>query len=149
MKIRCLYDKLVPVELLKPHPQNPAIHSKSQIKKLAKILDYQGWRYPIKVSIQSNLITSGHGRLQAAKLNKWNEVPVNYQNYDTPDQELADLIADNSINEETLIDMSIVNSIVPDLGPDFDVEMLAIKDFEIEPADRMKEEKPKCPTCGK
>lgn len=39
---------MMPVSELRPHPKNPNSHSKDQIKRLAQILSYQGWRYPIK-----------------------------------------------------------------------------------------------------
>lgn len=95
--VRCLYDKLVSTKKLKPHPKNRNSHPKDQIERLAEILKYQGFRYPIKVSNQSGFITSGHGRVEASNLNGWKEVPVNYQDYDNEDQEYADVQADNAI----------------------------------------------------
>ena len=49
-KIKCSYKKLVPVDKLNPHPQNPNKHPEKQIKLLAKIISAQGWRNPITVS---------------------------------------------------------------------------------------------------
>src|ERR1700677_2794868 len=97
MKVRCTYDKLVSISDLRLHPKNPNTHSKDQIQRLAQILDYQGFRYPIKVSRLSGFVTSGHGRIAAAILNDWKEVPVNFQEYESEEQEYADLVADNSI----------------------------------------------------
>ena len=136
MQIRCLYDKLVPISELKPHPKNRNAHPQDQIERLAKILKYQGWRYPIKVSKQSGFITSGHGRLAAAILNRWDSVPVNYQDYENTDQEYADLIADNSVASWAELELAKINLDLADLGPDFDLDMLGIKDFELEPADK-------------
>ena len=70
-KVRCAHDRLVPVSERKPHPKNRNEHSKDQIKRLADIINYQGWRYPVKVSKLSGHVTSGHGRIAAAKLKKW------------------------------------------------------------------------------
>ena len=141
MQVNCLYDKLVPISELTPHPKNRNAHPQDQVERLAKILKYQGWRYPIKVSKQSGLITSGHGRLEAAKFNAareegWFNVPVNYQDYESETQEYADLQADNAIASWAELDLGRINIDLPDLGPDFDIEMLGIKDFVLEPADK-------------
>jgi DNA modification methylase len=141
MEVKCLYDSLVPVSKLTPHPKNRNQHSKEQVERLAKILKYQGWRYPIKISNQTGFITSGHGRLYAAIENGWKEVPVNFQDYESDDQEYADLQADNSIASWAELDLSGINSDIGDLGPDFDIDLLGIKDFVLEPADKLE---PQC-----
>jgi hypothetical protein len=127
MKIKCLYDKLVPVEDLKPNPKNPNKHSKSQIKTIADILDYQGWRLPIKVSRLSGMVTSGHGRIEAAKLNNWKEVPVNYQEYESPEQEYADLVADNTLAALAELDRDMV-MFEAEKMPELDIKLLAMKE---------------------
>ena len=137
MIVHCLYDKLVSVKDLQPHPKNRNKHSTEQVDRLAKILKYQGWRYPIKVSKRSGFITSGHGRLEAALKNKWSEVPVNLQDYESDEQEYADVQSDNAIASWAELDLSGVNSDVGDLGPDFDIDLLGIENFVLEPADKL------------
>lgn len=137
MKIHCLYDKMVQVGLLTPHPKNRNRHPDEQLKRLADILKYQGWRYPIKVSKLSGFITSGHGRLEAARLLGLKEVPVNFQDYESEEQEYADLTADNAIALWAEIDLAGINADLPDLGPDFNIDMLGLKDFILEPADKL------------
>lgn len=61
MKIHCKYDELLAIERIIPHPENPNEHTDDQISRLAEILTYQGWRYPVKISKLSGLVTSGHG----------------------------------------------------------------------------------------
>lgn len=139
MKIRCTYDKLVPLSELKPHPKNRNDHPDDQIARLSQILEYQGWRYPVKVSLLSGYVTSGHGRIEAAKKNGWTEVPVNFQEYESEEQEYADLIADNSIASWSELDLSAINTDIGDLGPDFDIDLLGLKDFLIEPAEKFLE----------
>jgi DNA modification methylase len=141
MKINCLYDELVDVSDLKAHPKNRNKHPEDQIKRLADILKYQGWRYPVKVSKQSNYIISGHGRIEAAKLNEWEKVPVNFQDYDSDEQEYADVQADNAIAAWAELDLAGINSDIGDLGPDFDIDLLGIRDFVLEPADKLE---PQC-----
>ena len=106
MVIHCPHDRLVPLAELKPHPQNRNRHPKEQIERLAKILQYQGWRYPIKVSKLSGFITSGHGRLEAAKHLGLEAVPVSVQDYQDEAQEYADLQADNAIASWSELDLS-------------------------------------------
>lgn len=157
MKVHCPYDKLVDVSKLNLHPKNPNKHSEEQIERLAKILKYQGFRYPIKVSKRSGYVTSGHGRIEAAKLNGWKKVPVSIQPYESEEQEYADLVADNSVASWAELSLSDINLEVPNLGPDFDIEWLGLKDFSIEPMDKEFNEKEvdeniktekECPSCG-
>lgn len=135
-KTRITGIELVPRTNLKQHPKNPNKHSPEQIERLAQIIEYQGWRYPIKVSRLSGFVTSGNGRLQAADLRGWTHVPVSYQEYESAEQEYADLVADNSIAEWSDLDLGSVNSEIGEFGPDFDIDLLGIKGFVIEPADK-------------
>lgn len=140
MKIHCNYDELVDPSSLKPHPKNRNIHPKDQIKRLADILDYQGWRYPIKVSKTTGFVTSGHGRIDAAKLKRWKKVPVNYQEYSSEEQEYADLVSDNSIASWSELDIAGINTDIGGLGTDFDLDLLGIKDFVLEPIEKYDED---------
>lgn len=135
MKIHCLFDQMLPINELEPHPRNRNKHPKDQIERLAKILEYQGWRYPIKISSLSGKITSGHGRLEAAKLLDMKEVPVVMQDYDDEVMEYADVQADNAIAAWAEMDLSGINMDIGDLGP-FDLELLGIKDFKVDRAEK-------------
>lgn len=158
--VRCLFDKMVDVKALKPHPKNRNKHPQDQIERLAKIIEYQGWRQPVKVSKQSGFITSGHGRVLVAKYVGWPTVPVNYQDYDSEEQEYADVQADNAIALWAELDLSGINADIGDLGPDLDVDLLGINGFELNLADKFDEPPQKneakdkdaglktCPNCG-
>lgn len=126
---------MMPVSELKPHPKNPNSHSKEQIKRLAQILSYQGWRYPIKVSKLSGYITSGHGRLEAARFLGLDEVPVSFQDYADTDQEYADIVADNAIASWSELDFSAINLEIEHFSPDFDIDLLGIQNFKLDPAE--------------
>lgn len=136
MQVHCSYDKLVKLSDLKPHPKNRNKHPKDQIDRLAKILDYQGWRYPVKVSKRSGFVTSGHGRIEAAKLKGWKTVPVDFQDYDSETKEIADVNSDNAIALWAELDFSGINEDIGDLGPDFDLDLLGIKNFQVDVADK-------------
>jgi DNA modification methylase len=134
--IHCAYDDLVDIDTLTRHPKNRNKHPKAQIDRLAKIIKYQGIRSPIKISKQSGFITAGHGRLEAFKRLKIKEVPINVQDYESEEQEYADLQSDNAVALWAQLDLSGINADVPDLGPDFDIDLLGIKDFVLEPAEK-------------
>jgi DNA modification methylase len=140
MKVLCKYDELVSVKSLKPHPKNRNKHPKDQIERLAKILDYQGVRAPIIVSKLSGYICKGHGTLLAIQENGWDKAPVVFQEFDAEDQEYSFVQSDNAIANWAELDLSGINIDLQDLGPDFDVDMLGIRDFEIEPADKYQDQ---------
>lgn len=148
MKLHCKYDELADANKLLPHPKNANKHPQEQIERLAKILNYQGWRIPICVSTRSGFITRGHGRLMAAQHNKWAEVPVVFQDYEDEDQEIADVHADNAIASWAELDLGIVNAHIPDFDPQFNLELLGIEDFALDIADKLRKEPQKCPQCG-
>lgn len=141
---------------IKPNPKNRNKHSDAQIERLAEIIKYQGWRHPLIVSKRSNLLVVGHGRLEAAKKLGLKFVPVSTQEFDSEDQERAFGVSDNAIASWAELDLSGINLDIPDFGPDFDINMLGLKDFEIEPADKYGdkeldenlETKNQCPSCG-
>jgi len=130
------FDEMVALADLKPHPKNRNTHTDAQIKRLAKILKYQGVRRPINVSRQSGFITTGHGKRLAMLEAGWTHGPVNYQDYEDSTQEYADVQADNAIAEWAELDLKGINQDLPDFGPELDIEMLGIKDFVLEPAEK-------------
>lgn len=136
MEIRCAYDELVDISTLKPHPKNRNKHSEHQIKRLSEIISYQGIRRPVRVSKLSGYITAGHGLLSALLLLRETKVPVDYQDYENQEQEYADVQADNAIASWAELDLAAINLDIPELGPDFDLNMLGIQNFVLEPADK-------------
>ena len=137
MSIRCQHSELVDIHKLVPHPKNPNNHPKEQVERLAKIIDHQGQRSPIVVSKQSGFMIVGHGRLEAMKSLGWDRVAVDYQDFDSEATEYAHMTADNAIGEWSGLDLSKINLDMIDLGPDLDIELLGLKDFEVEPLDRL------------
>jgi ParB-like chromosome segregation protein Spo0J len=155
MKVHCSHDRLVPIHELKQHPKNRNKHSKEQIERLTKILKYQGWRYPIKVSNRSGFITAGHGRLMAAIQAGETTVPVSFQDYDSDEMEYADVIADNEIARWAVLDLPKLHEDLKSFANKVDPELLGIKNFaldipqsEFNPDDEEDEKKPRlCPHC--
>lgn len=112
----CVYDEILDIGKAVPNPKNPNSHPKAQIELLAKIIKAQGWRQPITISTRSGLIVKGHGRLEAALKLGADQVPVDFQNYATEAEEIADLTADNRLAE--LAEMN--NTMLADILADFD-----------------------------
>jgi 1-aminocyclopropane-1-carboxylate deaminase/D-cysteine desulfhydrase-like pyridoxal-dependent ACC family enzyme len=99
--VHCAHDALVSSDELARlfHPKNPNQHPQSQIELLAKVVKAQGWRNFVTVSLRSGLVIAGHGRVLAALELGGVDVPVNYQNFATEEDELQHLLADNRLAE--------------------------------------------------
>ena len=124
----CAFDEIVPLEALKPNPKNPNKHPRDQVELLARVIEAQGWRQPVKVSTRSGLIVSGHGRYEAALLIGC-PVPVDFQSYPSDEDELADLLADNRIAEMAEMDDAILREVFAELdASDFDTDLSGYTD---------------------
>jgi hypothetical protein len=158
--IRANEIQLVPIKDIKPNPKNANEHGAEQIARLVEIIEYQGFRAPLIISKQTDLLVAGHGRLLAAKKLKMKQVPVIYQDFNSEEMEYAAMVSDNSIASWAQLDLSSINLEVPQLGPDFNIDLLGIKDFTLDMADKFDEPDPKgeakdkdaglkeCPNCG-
>lgn len=133
IEVWCGFDKLVPVEDLKPNPRNPNTHPARQIELLAKNIRYFGWRNPVTVSKRSGLIVAGHGRLAAARHLGLQLVPVDYQDFSSESDEMAVLVADNRLAELASIDLNSLESVVNELKVDgFDTLLTGFEDADLE-----------------
>lgn len=137
--IHCRFDEMVDTRKLRNHPKNPNKHGDDQIERLAKLYKYHGIRHPIIVSSLSGYIVAGHGRKLAALRAGIAQMPIVIQDFATADDEYAFLVSDNAISEWSDLNLSEINTEFINLGPDFDKDMLGIKNFLIEPADRGEE----------
>lgn len=120
----------VSVDSLILHPQNMNSHSDEQIERLCRLIKYQSFRNPIVVQKGTDYVVAGNGRLMAARKMSMEKVPVIYQEFESEAQLYAYMVSDNAIAEWSELDLSQINSDIK--GLDLDVEMLGIKDFEIE-----------------
>lgn len=141
IEIHCKYDELLDVKAVKPDPANRNKHDKGQIDQLAKIIEYQGWRWPLVINKETGLLRAGHGRLAAAKKLKLKTVPVVYQDFKDSDQDYAFMVSDNAIGQQAEIDVAGINLDLENLGPDFDLDWLGINEFTLDPFEKEKEDK--------
>jgi DNA modification methylase len=136
MEIKSKEIQLVDISRLVFNPKNNNKHPPEQIERLAKLIQFQGFRNPVVVSNRTGFVAAGHGRIEAAKKIGMSLVPVMYQDFESEAQEYAYLTSDNAIASWAELDLSAINTEMLDLGPDFDVDMLGIKDFVIEPIEK-------------
>lgn len=114
--IRCVHTSIMNPKDLHPHPLNPNTHPPKQIEMFIAILGFQGWRRPITVSTRSNFVTKGHGALESALAAGYTEVPVDYQDYDNEQQELADIVADNQLQRMSEMNTGKLNALLVNLN---------------------------------
>lgn len=149
---KCSYTDVLPLSDLKPHPKNRNKHPVDQIERLAKLIDYQGQRHPIIISMLSGFIVAGHGRLEAIKLLGWEEAAVDYQDFDDEEQEYTFIQSDNAVALWAELDLAAINVDLGDLGP-FDIELLGFKDFAVDISEKLEpkaEDKSNvCSVCGR
>jgi hypothetical protein len=130
MKIKCTHKELLPVGevLLKQNPNNPNKHTKEQIQRLAKIIDFQGQRSVVIISNRSGKITKGHATLLAIEHLGWEKIAVDFQDYNTEAEEYAHMTSDNEIGRwsELNVDKFLEDIKTLDLG---DIDLLGLKEL--------------------
>src|SRR4051794_37256728 len=98
---------LVAITKLKPSARNARTHSKKQIRQIANSMTAFGWTYPILTDEAENII-AGHGRLEAAKLLRFDEVPVIRLIGLTDAQKRALALADNKLTDNSGFDREML-----------------------------------------
>ena len=124
----------LPTTSLKPHPQNPRVHSDKQVHQIAQSIEAFGFNVPILVDDRQNII-AGHGRLLAARKLGWKTVPVIKLNHLTESQYKAFLIADNRLTENSSWDERLLGEqlkVLSELELDFDLEVTGFEMAEID-----------------
>jgi hypothetical protein len=132
MEIRSKEIILVPIEDIKLDPNNRNKHPPEQIEQLVDIIKYQGFRVPVTISNQTGIVRAGAGRYLAAQKLGMTHIPAIYQDFDSPEQEYAHGVSDNAISLWAQLDLAGINNDLGDLGPDFNIDLLGIKDFSID-----------------
>ncbi len=92
---------------LRPYTENARTHSRHQIRQIAESIRVFGFTNPILID-SKNRVVAGHGRLEAAKLLGWIEVPTICLENLTEEQIRAYVIADNKLAENAGWDKSIL-----------------------------------------
>ena len=90
--------ELVPIDKLVPYANNARTHSEEQVKRVAESIQEFGWTYPILIDKKFNVI-AGHGRIEAAKLIGYKNLPAMFIEGMTDLQKRAYILADNKLAE--------------------------------------------------
>ena len=148
-----------PIEHLKLDPNNPRLHSRTQIKQIARSIESFGYNVPVLVDAELNVV-AGHGRLLACRHLGWSEVPTIRLEHLDAAQRRAFMIADNRLNENSTWDDRLLAQQLKDLSVldlDFSLEttgfdmgeidlriesLNAIEDAASEPVERLPEGPP-------
>src|ERR1700687_3610045 len=85
-----------PLASLQFDSQNPRLHSKKQIRQIARSIETFGFNAPVLIDAHGKLI-AGHGRLLAAQLLGLAQVPTIMLEHLTEAQIRAFMIADNRL----------------------------------------------------
>lgn len=81
----------VPIDSIRPHPQNPRKH---RVEMIARSLQQFGQRSPVVVQKGTGLILKGNGTWQSAKLLGWSEIAIILSDLQG-DEAMAYMLADN------------------------------------------------------
>jgi len=139
--IRCMHDALVDPTSNVPNPKNEwHKHPKEQLDLYGMIVMETGFRRAIVISKRSGMIVKGHGLNLTAIARGWPVVPVEYQDYDNEEQELADMLADNKLAQLAGTDESKLRALLSGLDGKIDLQiagltMQEIEDMKVTPPD--------------
>jgi ParB/RepB/Spo0J family partition protein len=95
------------IEDIKPYKYNPRVNNSKAIDKVAESIKEFGFRQPLVIDKDNNIIV-GHTRLKAAKKLKVKSLPVVIADDMTEQQIKAYRIADNKTNEYSEWDFALL-----------------------------------------
>ena len=129
-RLRIVYRHL---DELKPDPRNPRVHSRRQIKKLAKLIARLGFNVPVLVGRNGELL-AGHARYAACKTLGLNEIATIELDHLDDHQARAFALADNRLSELSEWNEHLLAQHLKELSQvlDFDVELSGFDVGEID-----------------
>ena len=95
------------IQDLRPYQNNPRLHPKSQIDKLARAITDFGFLIPVLVDDQ-NTVLAGHARIEAAKKLELRKLPCIRASHLTEAQKRTFTILDNRLAEEAAWDFELL-----------------------------------------
>ncbi|WP_320177847.1 DNA methyltransferase [Roseovarius pacificus] len=81
---------------LTPWARNARTHSRKQVRQIADSIETFGFTNPVLID-EGRVILAGHGRVEAAKLLGWREVPCLRLDHMSADEKRAYVLADNKL----------------------------------------------------
>lgn len=126
--------KYIDVEQLEVYANNARIHSKQQIKQIARSIKAFGFINPVLVDADNRLV-AGHGRLLAAKSIGLKTIPCIRIDHLSEDEKRAYILADNKLAENAGWDPDLLKvelSYLSQVDVDIDVELTGFAMPEID-----------------
>src|SRR5467141_167203 len=123
-----------PLASLRFDPQNARLHSKKQIRQIARSVQTFGFNVPVLIDGKGQLI-AGHGRALAAQLLGVTDVPTIRLEHLTEAQTRAFMIADNRLTENSVWDDRLLAEQLKTLAGlelDFSVDVTGFEMSEID-----------------
>lgn len=126
-------EELISIDDLKPYERNARTHGDKQVEMIAKSIRQFGFNNPILID-ESNGIIAGHGRYEAAKLLKLQEVPCLRLTHLSDAQKRAYILADNRLAEKSGWDRDMLRMELTDISADLDVDLtgFSMKDMALD-----------------
>ena len=103
-----------PIERLIPYTNNPRLHSKADLDKIAASMRRWGWTNPVLVDENGTLI-AGHGRIAAAAKLQLTSIPVIVARGWSEDEKQAYRLADNELAARGSWDFDLLGDELRDL----------------------------------
>ena len=121
-----------PIDELLPYARNSRTHSDEQIAQIVASMKEFGWTIPV-LADEGGMILAGHGRILAARVLGYAEVPVMIARGWSDAQKRAYVIADNKLAENAGWDLDILKIEMADLGEiGFDLDLIGFSEAEVE-----------------
>ena len=121
----------VGIDKLIPYARNARTHSKEQILQLRASIREFGFINPVLIDKDYTVI-AGHGRIQAAKEEGYEELPCVFVEHLTDAQKRAYILADNRLALNAGWDEEMLSIELSELqGFDFDLSLLGFDDAEL------------------
>jgi hypothetical protein len=123
-----------PIDQLKLDSNNPRLHSRKQVRKIARSVEQFGFVVPILTNADLKVI-AGHGRVMAARMLDWGEVPTISLDHLSEAQARALLLAENRLAEEATWDKQLLGQQLNELAAldlDFSLELTGFEMGEID-----------------
>jgi ParB-like chromosome segregation protein Spo0J len=114
-----------PISSLKPNDRNPRTHPKRQIRQIAESIRSFGFTNPVLID-DADTIIAGHGRVEAARLLGFVEVPTLRLKHLSAAERHAYAIADNRLAELAGWDRDLLRvelAYIAELDIDFDLTL--------------------------
>lgn len=128
----------LPVGVLKPYPRNARVHSRKQVRQIARSIERFGFVNPVLVDDEEGII-AGHGRVEAAKLLGRMSVPCLRVRHLSEKDKRAYILADNRLAEKAGWDRELLALEIEELVA-LDSEIVEIAGFAIAEIDTILEE---------